>query len=186
MRYYTGVGSRDVPAEIARLQKRIGRELAKKGFSLLTGGATGSDYNFLYGACRVNPELAQVWRPVISNQEPSAGSIPSFAKGVSIHYIDEDEFEFARHYMITEGVLPTFDGMDAVSQNLHARNYYQIFSIFVVAPSEFVVYYAKEFRGVVRGGTRSAVGVGRVEGIPTYNLYYPEQRDAFLTMIEGL
>lgn len=76
--------------------------------------------------------------------------------------------------------------MDVYVQWLHARNYFQVFSTYEVAPPEFVVYYARESNGVVEGGTRSAVDIGRNEGIPTYNLFITSQRVKFMEMIEEL
>jgi hypothetical protein len=186
MRYYTGVGSRNVPPSIARLQKRIGTILAKKGFTLLTGGAIGSDYNFLNGASAIDPELTQVWRPLSPDGKLIVGKLPFGKPHIPVYYIEEDDFQKSRRYLVDKGILPYFDKMEMYAQGLHARNYFQIFSTFEVVPSEFVVYYAREFKGVVDGGTRTAVGVGRNEGVPTYNLFIPSQRDMFMEMIKEL
>lgn len=185
MRYYTGIGSRNVPVEIARLQVKIGTVLAKSGVTLLTGGAIGSDYNFLNGASKVNQQLTQVWRPSNLDGKLNAGKIPFGKPHIPVYYIEEDDFQKARRYLIDNKILTYFDKMDVYSQWLHARNYYQVFSTYEVAPSEFVVYYARESNGVVGGGTRTAVGVARNEGILTYNLYLRHQREDFMDKLKG-
>ncbi|QYW06177.1 hypothetical protein KASIA_p133 [Shewanella phage vB_SspS_KASIA] len=186
MKYYTGVGSRSVPTDIARLQVKIGTVLAKSGVTLLTGGAIGSDYNFLDGAAKFNQHLTQVWRPSNPDGKLNAGKMPFGKPHIPVYYIEEEDFQKARHYLIDNKILPYFDKMDVYAQWLHARNYYQVFSTYEVAPSEFVVYYARESNGVVEGGTRTAVGIARNEDIPTYNLFIPSQRVKFMEMIKEL
>lgn len=186
MRYYTGVGSRGVSGEISRLQAKIGRTLAIKGFTLLTGGAIGSDYNFLEGSSRIDQSLSQVWRPTNQDGSLSEGKVPFGKPHISVFYIQEDDFQKAREYLISNKILPYFDKMDVYAQWLHARNYYQVFSTYDIAPSEFVVYYAKEWNGVVEGGTRTAVGIARNEDIPTYNLFLEKELKDFFKMIGDL
>ncbi|MEO0804461.1 MAG: hypothetical protein AAFY57_19655 [Cyanobacteria bacterium J06642_2] len=46
-------------------------------------------------------------------------------------------------------------------------------------PSEFVVYWAPERDGEIKGGTRTAVMLARSRNIPTFNLLNPLVRAKF-------
>jgi len=50
MKYYTGVGSREIPNEIIALMKRVSSKLSKSGWVLRSGGAVGADSAFESGA----------------------------------------------------------------------------------------------------------------------------------------
>jgi hypothetical protein len=49
-RYYTGVGSRNTPANILDLMKDIAHHLQRSGYTLRSGGAKGADSSFENGA----------------------------------------------------------------------------------------------------------------------------------------
>ena len=180
-KYWTGIGSREVTDEITQLQITIGENMARRGYILLSGGAGGSDENFHKGVCNVDATLAQVWLPW---------------KGFRLNEIDFDTtgtdyvvptkamFDRAATYYEESGVMPWFSNMKQGAQKLHGRNYNQIFSSQSTPASRVVIYAAPEnAKGEVKGGTRSAVLIARNEGVPTYNLTIPEQRDKLLKLL---
>ena len=50
MRYYAGVGSRNLPDRMAEQMQRVARHLSSLGYTLRSGGAKGADQAFESGA----------------------------------------------------------------------------------------------------------------------------------------
>lgn len=182
LKYWTGIGSREVTPEIAKLQRDIGSRMARLGYILLSGGARGSDINFHQGVCDVDPSLAEIWIPwngFMFDERPSP-------KGSTYIIPDRYDFDIARSYYLDNNIIPWFDKMKQGAQKLHGRNYYQIFSTNEgrYPASSVVIYAAKENgKGDISGGTRSAVMIARNEKLPTFNLTIEEQRDKILNIL---
>lgn len=181
-KYWTGIGSREVPNEIAELQVEIGRRMATLGYVLLSGGAAGSDTNFHKGVCEVDPSLAEIWIPwsgFMKELLPSKESVRIIP--------DKHDMDIARQYYLDNNIIPWFDNMKQGAQKLHGRNYFQVFSDQTgnLPASSVVIYAAEEnTRGEVKGGTRSAVMIARNEKLPTFNLMIPEQKDKILQVLD--
>lgn len=184
-KYWTGIGSREVSDEIATLQIAIGENMAKRGYILLSGGAGGSDENFLKGVCNVDATLAEVWWPWHNFR---MDEIDFDTSGVTYEVPSKYMSQVAAVYYEESGIMPWFGNMKQGAQKLHGRNYNQIFSGQSTPASRVVIYAAPEnAKGEIKGGTRSGVLIARNEGVPTYNITIPEQKGKLLKLlgIEG-
>lgn len=187
MKYWTGVGSRGVTPEIAELQYNIGARMAQLGYTLLSGGAKGSDMNFHKGVCSVDATKAVIYLPWSGFNSELISQIPNYA--LSCYVVpDKLQISVARNYYLMTGIIPWFDKMRKQgSQEFHGRNYYQVFhneTTEAPPPSKVCIYAAPEtHKGEVSGGTRSAVMIARQERIPTYNLTIPAQRSKLLSKL---
>lgn len=172
--HWTGIGTRGfLTQEVINRQLFFGKVMAAQRHELWTGGALQSDYNFLKGACdhsstTSNQQRQHVVRPVTM----TSWSRPPYARPL-VHLCEESDQLAAIEYFITKGIFKerNFLAMDNMAQLLHGRNFYQVMETMYRPRSELVVYAAKEDRwGNIAGGTRSAVTIARVEGIPHFNI----------------
>ena len=73
--------------------------------------------------------------------------------------------------VIANELHPSSEGMNQWAEALMARNTYQIFGSNLDTPVDFVLFYAKEGKGIrPDGGTGQAVEMARLKGIPTVNM----------------
>lgn len=184
--YWTGIGSRkSINDNIMSQQKGIGFTMSKKGWTLVTGGAGGSDYNFLAGASKgCDKNLPVVVRPIRYKNYTGKNKFQSV-----VEMMENSDYEAARTYFIKNDIFTElqFDGMSIISKVLHARNYYQIFDWNGNVRSKFVVYHAPENSwNVVSGGTRTAIAIARLEKVPVFNLRLKGHYNALQELIEGL
>ena len=162
VKYYTGVGSRETPSEIMDYMSSISWHLSDLGYVLRSGGADGADSAF---QCNADPDNTEIWIPWSKFAPPIAGNYIT---------ITDAQYSFAREFLLNNDILPWFDRMKQGAKKLHARNVFQIIGT-SCKPSEFCLYYAEEDNnGKVSGGTRTAVEVARLVGVPCYNFYFPE------------
>lgn len=116
------------------------------------------DTNFLY---HYDPRFTQMYR---ADYKPDGDHIAINVRDYNMHEYEE----------IAQSLVPHYEYLDFWSRWLHARNVCQILGLDLKTPSDFVLYWAYEKNGVVRGGTRTAVNLARRCGIPTYNLYHDD------------
>lgn len=166
MKYYTGVGSRGTPVWCRFAMEDIAAVLAGKGYTLRSGSAQGADSAFEIGVDRVcgAGDIYIPWGGF------GCGEATMFK---DYHILTNKQFEVARDFYLSSGIIPHFDGMKSASQKLHARNYLQVVGHGVkVNPSKVCLYFAEEdwITGEPMGGTRSAVLLAKRFGVPTYNL----------------
>ena len=153
MKYYAGIGSRETPPEVLERMEKIGGFLARKGYTLRSGGARGADTAFERGA--------------------------DFAKGPKEVWNPRDENIFP-HLWATEKASATcwefpLERMKSFTIQLITRNMYQIFGDDEkdLKPVDFVIYYSPadpSQKGRESGGTRYAVRAALEENIPCFNL----------------
>lgn len=175
LKYYTGIGTREegLPSRIAELMSYLGHRLAKLGYTLRSGHASGSDEAFERG-CSLSEGDSEIFLPW-----------PSFRKefrNSNINYLNLDYSSkvVAGNYFVTSGIIKHFYEMSKTSQNFHSRNYYQVTGKTGVY-SDFVLYYAPmDLNNEPMGGTRSAVLRAIDLGIPTYNLGNELELESFL------
>lgn len=167
MKTYTGVGSRNTPGPRCRLMSFVAQYLAQLGWTLRSGGADGADWAFEDGALRV---LETRHSPQLEIYLPWAGfggrhDVPCD------RMIDAlPNHEVAK--LIAKKIHPAKDRLKPSHLNLHGRNAYQILGVELADPSDYVLYYAEpDDKGSVKGGTRTAVELGRLLNIPEINLY---------------
>lgn len=190
IKYWTGIGARGVytngreslplPDGIKELQINIGYTMASKGYTLLSGGAGGSDTNFHQGVCNRDSALAEIWLPYKNFKKDLR---PVNDQGSTYIPVTKDQITTAGDYYVFHNIRDDFFDMQYYNQQFHGRNKHQIFSDQAHAVSTVCNYAAPEKGGRVSGGTRSAVEVARLEGVPTYNLFIKEQRERLCTLL---
>jgi len=143
---YAGIGSRQTPPAVLKQMTEVARELERKGYTLNTGvtfrgNKEGADKAFDDGTNKKN-----LFSP--ENQ----GSRP-------------------REQAIAKEMHPNPNALSPGALKLMARNTNQVFGDNLNKPVDFVLFYAKETKGVrPEGGTGQAVEMARLKGIPTINM----------------
>lgn len=166
---YTGIGSREVPENIFEIMSIEAYALARKGYTLRSGGAKGSDSAFQWGhECFYRDENLP-----IHNQEIY---IP-WVNFKMESYLDTGSNIIPNHLVtkcfdIASEIHPHWDRCSFGAKKLHARNVCQVLGDDLNTPTQFVLFYAKEVNGVVQGGTATAVNLARKLGIPTINMFF--------------
>lgn len=149
--YYTGVGTRDITQEISKIIYDIGVLLAKKNYTLMSGGADGADMSFEQGCDSVNgkKEIYLPWKGFNNNNS-------------NLYKITDEMLKLASE------IHPAWRYLKQGAQKLHARNCCQVLGQNLDSPSEFLVCYTKN--GEKIGGTRTAIILAENNNIPVYNL----------------
>lgn len=182
---WCGVGSRhDIDAEMEKLMVWIGHCLALMGGVLCTGDAEGSDTHFFVGYNRGRQSKmppAQIYYTKKKNQR----NLP--------HDPVLGQHEFEQYYEfvslaqeIAYEARGSFEGLFPSGIALHSRNAMQVLSETLDNPRKFTIYFAKPVgkKGLVRGGTNTAVQISRKNKIPTVNLWVEEQRLKFIDWVK--
>jgi hypothetical protein len=172
--YYTGVGSREQFSELMDKMTAVANYLSDNNFILRSGGAGGADTAFQSGA---SPHKTEIWIPWSSFK-------PKNIKG-QYKVLTDDKFKIAREYILGNNIIPWFDRMKQGAQKLHARNYYQVFGDNNM-PSEFLLYSAPVINGEVKGGTRTAVEIAKLENIPVFNISKSDELNKFRSFISAV
>ena len=149
---YAGIGSRQTPKEMLSEMTALAKELQSKGYTLNTGVTfggkkEGADKAFDDGATKKN-----LFSP-------------------------ENQGSREREQIIAKEMHPNPNALSPGALKLMARNTNQVFGDNLNTPVDFVVFYAKETKGIrPEGGTGQAVEMARLKGIPTINLANPNWR----------
>ena len=156
-RSYAGIGSRLTPSYALSLIEGIAAMLGDKGLILRSGGAQGADAAFEWGCDQTDgkKEIFLPWRSFNGNRSPFFS--PS----------KEAEKLAARCH-------PNWAACNGLARKFHARNCQQVLGHNLDDPVGFVLFWAQERDGVVKGGTATAVHLARHRGIPTFNLRVPD------------
>lgn len=167
MFYWTGVGSRETPADIAALMQSIAGGLTKVGGILRSGGAAGADSAFESGVR--DPSKKEIYLPYAGFQ----GNRSRLFGNPTVEAI-----EWARK------AHPYFDKMKPGSFAFmaHARNAHQVLGKDCNAKAAFVVCWtpdgaecaAQAHSTDVTGGTRTAIVIAELNGVPVFNLARPD------------
>lgn len=166
MKYYTGVGSRSTPVWCRFAMEDIAAILSGKGYALRSGSAQGADSAFEHGVDKVcgSGDIYIPWGGF------GTGKATMFK---DYHILTTKQFEIARDFYLSSGIMPYFNEIKPAAQKLHARNYLQVVGHGAkVDPSKVCLFFAEEdwITGEPQGGTRSAVMISKRFGVPTYNL----------------
>lgn len=155
---YTGIGSRNTPANILALMTRVAERLSVLGFTLLSGGAEKADTAFEIGACD-KKEIFLPWK--------------GFRKKSGVGYID---FPAEKAYDVAEIMHPSWKRLKDSAKSLMARNSHQILGENLKIPSDFVITWTPDGcekssdRTIITGGTGQAIDLADLWGIPVFNL----------------
>lgn len=146
MKYFTGIGSRQTPAYVCEVMKKVTPMCNNNGFILRSGGADGADSAFEADALYKDVYLP--WKGFNNNE--------SNLFGVCSTAID-----------IAKNIHPKWESLSAGAKKLHARNIYQILGKSLDVPSKFVLAYTDG--GELIGGTRTALVLASQYNIPIFN-----------------
>lgn len=162
---YTGIGSRDIPKEIETLFTKIAMSLAKRDYTLRSGGADGSDLAFERGCDKLNgkKEIYIPWK--------------GFNGGKSELYDITDEM-----YKMAEKYHPYWHNLKDGAKKLHARNCCQILGKDLNTPTGFVICYTKD--GKLQGGTAQALRIAMDYDIKIFNAGGYGELDEFISDIK--
>lgn len=156
---YTGIGSRQTPADILADMTRVASNLELTGFTLRSGGAAGADSAFEAGVEHYqHKEIYLPWRGFNNNASGLYGvSEPALAMAEKYH--------------------PAWHRCSPAARKFHARNCYQVLGQSLNDPSDFVLCWTPN--GQVEGGTGQALRIAQHHGIPIFNMQQPGWDNSF-------
>ncbi len=165
---YAGVGSRATPTHVLPLIHQIAALLAVRGITLRSGGAPGADTAFESGCDRRNgkKEIFLPWEGFNRNGSPLF-SPPSAAENIASQ------------------LHPKWGAVKPRFRAFHSRNVQQVLGEHLDVPVDFVIFWAEETYGRVKGGTATAVMLARQRNIPTFNLQDDSTRNAWEQVINA-
>lgn len=148
---YTGVGGRDAPIGVLKHMNRLAKELGIAGYTLRSGGATGSDLAFENG-CDAVDGLKEIYLPVLGFNGSTSSLIPN-----------------SEAFKIAESIHPAWHLCSSFAKKAHARNVHQVLGVDLKTPSDFLVCWTRG--GKATGGTATAINLAEMKGVPVYNLF---------------
>ena len=160
--FYTGVGSRETPRDVALVMCAFAIEARDRGLRLRSGGADGADLAFESGS---HPEK-EIFLPFrkFNGSESSLWHIP------------EKCFDIAAQ------IHPAWDRCSDFARKAHARNAQQVMGRNLDLPSKFLVCWTAG--GELLGGTRTAIVMAKKEGVPVLNLGKPKNLETLRELIK--
>lgn len=164
---YTGIGSRETPADVLELMTRIGVRMAQYGWTLRSGHAPGADQAFERGA------LWGVHSGYSGKREiylPWDGFEKAWHDGKNYFtpskYAPDDVYSkaeaAARHFH------PAWDKLTDGGKKLQVRNGFQVAGWNLDLKSDCVICWTKGGQPV--GGTGQAIRMAKYFNIPVFNL----------------
>lgn len=151
---YAGVGARETPQEVLTLMHDVGRNLAREGFLLRSGGARGADSAFGTG-CREGEGASEI-----------------FLKDAPISPL------FDR---LTENMHPKPSALSPHGRLLMNRNGAQVFGSDFSRPCDVLLCWTPGGKG--GGGTGQAIRIARAIDIPVLDLGLAEFSGACADMV---
>lgn len=150
---YAGIGARDAQKNQTLMfaMIEIGRQLAKEGWLLRSGGSPGCDTAFETGCDKVNgkKEIFLPWKHF--NNNPSQMYVPSSAA-----------------YKVAARIVPWWSELSDGDKKMHARNVHQVLGYTLEDPVDVVICWTPKAKKV--GGSRTALMLADQHGIPIINL----------------
>lgn len=175
---WCGVGSREVPEELIPFLRWVGHCMALMDGVLFTGDALGSDLYFTEGynqGRQAHLPPAQIYFTKLKNQR---GLPHSPMEG--FHEAEQYEtYEEAK--ALAFKARGSFEGLFASGIGLHTRNAFQVLSHTLDKPVWVTLFYAQPVgkKGLVKGGTNTAVQISIMHNVKRINLYTEEERKKF-------
>lgn len=168
---FTIIGNRNTPAEICNHYVPVVKALLKAGHVGRSGGALGMDHVLTRAIEELRAEGfndfdATVYIPTRRFNGLHWGNL-----GHRVHYVGW----FKNYAQATEMASQYHDVWhlcDEFSRQAHARNMYEVLGTELAVPSDFIITYAKTNRkGIVTGGTGTAIKLAQTHQIPIFNEY---------------
>ena len=147
MKYYTGIGSRETPANIFSIMTQLAHVLDKQGYVLRSGGAEGADSAFEAGS--TNKEIYLPWKGFNNNTS-------------NLYMVNPEAFTLAKEFH------PAWHRLSAGGRKLMARNMHQVTGKDLQTFSNFVICYTPN--GALTGGTAQAIKYAKSLEIEVINL----------------
>lgn len=165
---YAGIGARNTPEDFKSLLFYAAKTLAKKGYTLRSGGADGADLAFEAGANAASgrKEIYLPWK--------------GFNNSDSTLIVKE-----GKAYDIAEKFHPYWHNLKPAARKLQARNSHQVLGLDLQKPSDFVLCYTPG--GKRTGGTGQALRLAEEKNIPIFDFgcyNYNESIEEFKLFIE--
>lgn len=175
MRFYTGVGSRETPELMLLLMELMGELLCTLGYRGRSGAAPGADSAFRRGARKSERYTDVGFEDYLPNSTMFNSEHFGFVKPDSDERIfDARSFDaYERSVELALEARGSWNGLGPGGIQLHSRNPMQVLGGSLKLPSKFCLFYAKPVgrKGMVSGGTNTAVQVCRKFNVPLFNLY---------------
>lgn len=190
MKWYTGVGSRETPANILTLMEDVGFALASQGWTLRSGGAVGADQAFERGMFRfagldgpyewTPAEIYLPWAGYENHHRYTHGGLNVLPS--EIHFNTES---------IAEGmamaVHPAWEACKQGARKMHTRNVFQVLGKTLDQPSKMLVAWTKlDKQGNPKGGTATAIKLATENGVQCFNLNKAEDHERITKWIGGM
>lgn len=157
---YTGIGSRETPADVIKKMITAAKALGKGGWTLRSGGAAGADQAFETGCNMVggDKEIYLPWRGFRRNPSPLYGTTKE-----------------AR--MIAKAYHPAWENLSSAAWEFMGRNSYQVLGQDLNTHTAFILCWTPE--GAITGGTGQALRIAEAYDIPILN--FGKHTDAYIS-----
>ncbi len=159
MKYFAGIGSRELPKDIEPHLFKIAAAFCKKGLVLRSGAASGSD-DVCEKAClsvRGKAEIFIPWGGFSDKEEGKSGGVEYI-----IPKFNEELEDMAKSFH------PNWSALNKGGAKLMMRNCCQVLGEDLNSPVEFVLVYTPG--GSSSGGSGQACRIARQYGIPIFDL----------------
>lgn len=175
MKHYTGVGSRETPADIVLMMNALGKKLADADWILRTGAAVGADQAFELGwvqHVQENPAFTQAEIYLPWDGYEKHGRDGMF--GCNILPDLDNPALYKDALVIAEQTHPNWAACKRGARSMHARNVYQVLGRDLKTPSRMLIAWTPLTRaGEPKGGTATAIRLAESYKIPCFNLNKP-------------
>ena len=163
-RIYAGVGSRSTPPDILDRMERIAEAMARHGWTLRSGAATGADGAFEDGAGRAGGPR-EIWLPWDGFNGRTAGGATRIGRN-SARNRDRARQDHPAWHTLSDG-----------AQKLMVRNVHQVLGPEPGSspPADVVLCWTPN--GAAGGGTGLTVRLARRHGIPVVDLGTADRRE---------
>lgn len=166
VKYYTGIGSRETPDNIKKSMFLSALRLAKRDFTLRSGGAQGADESF---ESRNKAEIYLPYNNFNRKSESLFDECRYIATWLLPNYEEAIEIAASTH--------PNWNNCKEWARKLHTRNVYQVLGLDLKTPSDFVLCWTKDGcengRKTTRdtGGTGQALRLATKHDVPIVNMF---------------
>jgi len=169
MKYYSGIGSRNIPQDIKNIMYKLGSKLAKEGYILRSGGAKGADTAFEKGvsAAKAKGDM-EIYLPYNGYQNRK--------KDNENYFVPIEFSNYKKAVLIADKFHLTFHRLSSEEKNFIVRDIYQVLGRDLKTSSDFVICWTPDGavnnkqRSEKTGGTGQAISTASYYSIPVLNL----------------
>lgn len=164
MKYYAGIGNREIPDEYTGVIKKIAEHLRKKGYILRSGGSQGSDSLF-------ESQAGDRKEIIIPNNWFNGRS-----ESENVFVFNEENDFYWEYFKIAQECHPIFCNLKPYVKRLIVRNIAQIMGFSEKKYVDFVVCYTNDGAETTKectentGGTAVGIKCACLLEIPVFNI----------------